>query len=367
MVSSFWPDFGNNGMAHATASHLQMLSDLNCKVSVIAPEVNFPLVKKNFDLYKIRATGTGSIYSPSIVNTSKMFKILSMVKPELIIIEGWQHALGHAAIRVGSKLGIKVLMVSHGISIHPYSFNIKNYFRYICWLPFSIFSLKSLIRKIDILIVLKKSKDSHRFYDYKIALENHVCIKEIPNAVKNNVTTIYGLNERKQNIIVIGYFSQIKNQLFALEVLKQLSHNIDLIFVGSKKGTYYNRCLNYVKRNNLSSNVKFFEDSEFDIQKGLQECILLLNTSITEVQPISIIEAISYGTPFIAKNNGVVKSISGGIVIDDFNTNKFCSSIENLLSNKNIWNTLSAQGRKEFEEKYSYEKNIEIFSDAILT
>jgi L-malate glycosyltransferase len=134
-------------------------------------------------------------------------------------------------------------------------------------------------------------------------------IVNIPNFiesvdVKHMVRNSNNDNE-KYSILMIANFKSVKNNLEALKVLKILVKNNDtyeLIMVGD--GPEKNLCVEWSERNNLSKYVQFVSANPEESVAYIIRSDIYLSTSLSEGASNSLMEAASYGKPFVSTNTG---------------------------------------------------------------
>ena len=110
---------------------------------------------------------------------------------------------------------------------------------------------------------------------------------------------------------------------------------------------YLDLCKKYCEKKKLR-NIKFIDGNLQDIKKILSETYLLINTSLTEVFPLSIVEGINLGTPFVSYDIGNISFIKGGLVVE--NKEEMIRIIQTLIKNDFFYSKLRKIG-KEFYEK----------------
>jgi glycosyltransferase involved in cell wall biosynthesis len=156
---------------------------------------------------------------------------------------------------------------------------------------------------------------------------------------------------RNRNVLIIGYFSDIKNQCKALKIANQLQDkNFNFIFIGNKKGHYFNKCLRFVSRH-MMKNVQFLTDQECSIAEEISRSFAVMSTSSTEVLPLTLLEAMASGTPFLSTNVGAVCELPGGILCSS--VSNFVAELNNLSVDIDRWQALSNEGRQAIDVKYS--------------
>jgi glycosyltransferase involved in cell wall biosynthesis len=155
-------------------------------------------------------------------------------------------------------------------------------------------------------------------------------------------------------LLVIGYFSPVKNQLAALNVLGLLPVDITMRFVGPRTGSYYAQCVRRAEEMGLVSRVIFSEDHECDLAQEIAISMAVLSTSITEALPICLLEAMACGTPFVATPVGAVPSLGAGLVQP--NAVLQAEAVLALLNTPSLWELQSQLGLTQFSTRFSKAK-----------
>lgn len=351
MASRSWPADERSGVSLAAQKHASMLIDAGNELHILGSNAAIEQETLNAKKYHIPSSGSGALYALAKVDKNLLQDTIESIHPDLIILEAWQTALTEAAIDIAYKKKIPSLMISHGISIHPYSNTLRNLFRYFAWLPYQWFSLPKRIQKISAITTLDLNVKSPRFYDRDIAKALNIPVFELTNSPVLNPLPRKVRIDRKNQILLVGYFSEVKNQIRALEILNVLPNPITMMFVGKKEGAYYQRCQEYVRQHKLEARAVFYEDHAINLSKEFSESVLVLQTSITEALPITLLEAMASGTPFVATPVGAVGALQGGLSAEGFLNQ--VSAIKDLLEDQLLWETLSAQGKAVSEQKFT--------------
>lgn len=350
LVSGSWPFFEHAGVALASDHHAHVLEALGHKVVRIGP-VHTMVTEKNFAYAGIHYSGTGSLYAPLKLKTEVFEKMLSDLDLDLVICESWQNGISEAAISAAQKINVPVVMVSHGLSVHLFSFKIIDILRLFGWLYYRFFIFPSIIKKIKCLTCLDMDAISKRFADRELANKFAVPTLHLPNTAINFDGRFINRHNRVSQILVIGYFSHVKNQIGALRILKKLPKCYTMKFVGECSGSYFEKFKHEVKRLNLSDRVLFGDDKLFNLCDEISRSIIVLNTSKTECQPVSLIESMAFGTPFVAPKIGAIPSMKGGVVYS--NPSEAVAAILDLLIDVSMWNKFSSAGRVDYARNYS--------------
>ena len=352
LVSKSWPSHQRSGLSLAAASHLRILAANGHVVSIIGSHSSvlseqLPATQK----FYVRSTGSGALYSPARVDRDLLIKAFQDCSPDLIIIEGWQTALTTAAVQIAFMRAIPTLMVSHGISLHPFSGRFTDRLRSLAWEPYKRFVLPDLIAKIDSITTLDRSASSLRFFDRDLSRRLGKTVLPLVNAPINWLSDFRARNKRKSQVLVIGYYSPIKNQLAALDVAARISSDLSFKFIGEKLGRYYEICVRRTYELGMGHRVVFMNDSECNLSEEISNSLVVLSTSVTEVLPLTLLEAMASGTPFVATPVGAVPFLEGGICaegVDDLS-----NAVLTLIDDHEVWQQLSASGRRQHAERYT--------------
>jgi glycosyltransferase involved in cell wall biosynthesis len=363
VVSNFWPSTAANGVALSALRHAKLLSKDGHCVSIIGSDSKVKQEMLSVDRYCISAKGGGSLYSPARIDRRGIDELLAHIKPDLVITEGWQTALTDGFIDAAFDLNIRILVISHGVSLHPFSLRLLELFRSVSWFLYRKFSLPRRLTKISSLTCVDMVSLSPRFYDRDLANNFGLNVRLLPNSPVNFSSKIINRRSRVLTIVLVGYFSRIKNQLAAINLMKTLPAELSLHLIGRKSGHYYDKCRSLVTKLNLDMRIKFIDDSECLVGAEIGSALVVLSTSITEVQPLVLLEAMASGTPFVATPVGGVVNLSGGILAARYNAQ--IEAILSIYEDQGLWERLSDEGLGAIKSTYSDEITTNEFSRII--
>lgn len=352
VVSRSWPSNEKSGVTLAAAAHVALLAEAGHEVTIIGAypaviEEKLPVGVR----FHVPAKGSGALYSPARIDRSVLRNVLNRAEPDLVLVEAWQTALTDATVDAAYVLGLPVVMISHGISLHPFNRRVPDVLRAWGWTWYRLFTLPRLVQRLSGLAVLDMNSKSPRFYDRDMALRMKKRIFPITNFPVNWHLGSERPQERKRQIILVGYFSSVKNQLGALHVLAGLPQDLKLCFVGGRSGAYYEQCERAAKAMGLSSRVRFLEDHECELAQEIADSLVLLSTSVTEVLPLTLLEAMASGTPFVATPVGGVPSLRAGLLADQCEGQR--DAIIRLANDPQLWTHKAQEGRAVFERRYT--------------
>ena len=232
-------------------------------------------------------------------------------------------------LNVLSDIQCKKILYLHGMpdfKLHLTDFrSIKNIakttFRNIRW---KIFYTRNLakIKKFDAITHLFMNDNSYNYFKQNGYQNNYILENACEEAFYLESESLIRNLPKKSYFLYVGNYCERKNQLLAMRAFYQLqSDNLAFVFIGSTNNSYYNMLVN--------------KKQEFDQKYGERDVHILYNiprdqivnytqnalacvfSSNYEYYPITIIEAMASGIPFISTSVGIVKYLPGGVLADD--------------------------------------------------
>ena len=154
-------------------------------------------------------------------------------------------------------------------------------------------------------------------------------------------------NKNSDYFLCIGYLNDIKNQKQIIQIAKKNSQlNFRLIYSSCNRN--YLLDLNKKILDDKIRNVALINSKDTSIEDEIKNCTAIINTSLTEVQPISILEGFSLGKIYLSNNIKNLFHLKCGI--NNRNLNQFIFNLNSLNENQNF--------KKEFNKSVvDYYKN----------
>lgn len=194
---------------------------------------------------------------------------------------------------------------------------VKTAFRNIRWKLFYVVQWKK-IKKFDVVTHLFKNDNSYKYFSTHGYPNNKV----MENACEDVFFTEIPEKEKTEKyFICVGNYCDRKNQESALRAFYDTTNtDFGIIFIGSQENTYCKHLKEVNKRLKDrcgERNVRILygvpREKISDYTKKAYACVM---TSKYEYYPLTIVESLATGIPFISTKVGIVKYLPGGVIAD---------------------------------------------------
>ena len=183
------------------------------------------------------------------------------------------------------------------------------------------------ITQFDACIHLFENDSSHHYFKAHGYHHNHVVMNSCESTFfdgQGDKTVLVKYHINRPYYIYVANYCQRKDQLRAISTYsKSDCKNMDLVLVGSTLNKYYSMVQSVLETSSKRDRIHLLSSiprqDTIDLIKNSYACLI---TSNYEYLPISIIEAMACGKPFISTDVGVVRNIPGG---------KVCRSDQELI------------------------------------
>jgi len=131
----------------------------------------------------------------------------------------------------------------------------------------------------------------------------------------------------------------------------------------SESPQYSEECQTLAEMLGLEKNVIF--TGNVDVEDYYPKLDVVVLTSISEAQPLSLLEAMSHGVPVVTSNVGACRELVSGVGDDDKalgpsgivsnvgNPSQTAQSILKILQNRELWEHMSKAGKERVQRYYS--------------
>lgn len=352
-----------NGVSHVADAHAKGFLSKGHRVSVATsfnPERNIgQLRKEGMEIFQFNVKGSGNIRVGYSGDIKSYQKFLADCDADIILFHCWQAWSTNLAIPMFPFIKSKKILISHGVSANSI-LSIKNIFNWLCWRPY-IWKMPQILRSFDHVVFLCNRQDKDRFYDFYLA--NKLGFKRysiIPNGT-------YEINDRhldnfkdkfkivtKRMLLSVSNYEPIKNQRFILKAFAK-SRIIDatLVFIGGKKNKYSAALEKIAQKMGIKEKVLLLEKlSKDEITSAYLSADLFLFSSLSEAQPLVVLDAMRAGVPFISTNVGCVADFPGGYIVKS--ESEMAMKIRELIENDVLRSRLGEEGKEACRKIYDW-------------
>ena len=373
LISSYTYYPSLDGVSHVTQYIAEGLAKKNWDVTVITS--NHLKSKKN-EVYKKVKIFRKNIFTKKTFyygNKTEYINFLnSFSKKKFIFINvGLQNPFTDWALNYWDNTKFHKILYLHGIYSPSFNVNdflnlntfIKKIFRNLKWFYYLQFN-KKYFKRYEFNIHLHK-KDSSISYFKKIGIKKNLVLG---NAVREEIFELKKINTERNIFISINSFNHRKNQILILRsFVKANIKNSLLILIGNNGKEYYNLLIdekNKFKENNITNNIKILYNlSRKKTIQYLLKSNTFLMTSSWEAYPISIIEGLAIGIPFISFNVGILSNLRGGIIVND--EMEMIKMMKKICSDNNLRKKLSNEGKRYAKKNFQIEDKVNLLDFAL--
>lgn len=187
------------------------------------------------------------------------------------------------------------------------------------------------------------------------------------------------LKKKKSGPFILGAIlrvvpiKDVKTMLMAFDIVKQTVPEVQLKIMGNcaEDPVYYHECIEFLTELG-TKDVEFL--GQVNIKEHLPEVDLLLLSSISEGQPLAILEGLASEIPFVATNVGDCRALlegereddefgPAGLIVPVMNSEAMAQAVLHCLRNPDLITKMGQNGRKRVEAYYSREGMLDAFRD----
>lgn len=311
----------------------------------------------------------------NVFSARKLKKLIGEYQPDIIHLHNFHFAIGPIAVRVAEKAGVPIVLTLHNYRLlcpsatllykeQLFTDSIQSSFPWKAirnkvyrdsffetfWLGFTIWFHKKIgtWKKVDKYILLTDfSRTLFARSSFGVAPEKFVTKPNFRNIpAPQPAPPVKG-----QHFLFVGRLSAEKGIRVLLEAFSHTPYELHIAGDGPLK----EEVMVAAEKN---SNIKMLGSlDKSGVENAMQECTALIFPSIWyEGMPMTILEALSLGTPVIASNLGAMASI----IRDDANGMHFKAGDANELTKKlNSWQNMEESERDHYRRNAfaSYQSN----------
>ena len=302
-----------------------------------------------------------------------------LMKSDILINVCTQNAFTDLLLPRLKKYKCKKILYLHGmfdfrLCSHDFT-NVRSIFNKI-WkqIRWSIFYFKN--RKnfmlYNIVTQLHKKEYGTYFFKKKFNIDSYIIENAADDDFFNSTLNKKFIKPVDKYILYVANYMDSKNQKLAIKEFYKanIDKSISLVLIGSKKNEYFMQLekLNQELRNKYhlnknEKNVLMLYGIERDlIASYVKSSYLYIMTSKVEKYPISLIESMACGIPFISTDVGVAKYLLGGVVSKKEDIHFY---IELILKNEKYRNLLGELGKNYAINNSQINDKVNILNDII--
>ena len=280
---------------------------------------------------------------------------------------------GYISVVAKLKNGGSLLLTEHGIYPREREEEvigakwIEKDFKKI-WIDFFYFLSRLTYDRCDKIISLFE-------YNRKLQIENGANFKKcevIPNGIDIEAYEKV-IREKREgfnigSVLRVVLIKDVKMMLKGFKVALPKLRNTKLFLIGptEENEEYYNECLELVENLDLKNYVIF--TGRADVKEYYKFLDFLMLTSISEGQPLSILEGLACGIPFIATDVGNCREIlkekpegEAGIIVPPTSYSDLGDSIVSLFQNREKIKEMGKNGKEIVKKYYSKKQFIDSY------
>lgn len=229
---------------------------------------------------------------------------------------------------------------------------------------------RRMYRKYDsVVCVSQKTKDNLENFlntylpGIKIVIPNGIDLENY-SAISENVVLRRQKSDNRHIILMIGAFRKQKDQATLIKAINLLPENYYLWLAGGWKGR--KSCENLVQKIGLKDRVEFLGISD-DIPELLAKSDVVVLSSHYEGMPMSAIEAMASGKPFIGSDVEGIREIAdgAGILFPEGDSKALADAIKEICQDPDYYNRIAEQCRKR-ASKYDINTTVKGYEELYL-
>lgn len=323
LTPSFLPSY--NGMTFATLQHAAMLTDLGHHVTVAAScpgehreEVAASLAARGMGFLPVDISGSGLLSRPVVGDVNSAIEQIAVLRPDVVLVEG-RYFWGYHIIPLMVGRGMRIGLISHGAAASRFAWSIGSVAKWVIYGAYGWVRERRILRAIDAVAVLSAHEDDERFRDARLYRRLGLVPIVVGNtsleSVTSDVQKSVGESGRLR-IAVVGDMSPLKNQMAAVGIAES-NDAVSFVRFYFPAETEYSRLLASRAREKGIANFQYRTGLDREaIIRSLGDIDLMLCLSTTEAQPLSIVDGLARGLPFLSTPVGCLPSMKGGVVSD---------------------------------------------------
>lgn len=222
---------------------------------------------------------------------------------------------------------------------------------------------RNIFSEYDSVVQLHGEDDATYFFKAKFGLDSVI----IENAADDR---FFDISQIKNNTIVcVSNFDERKNQEFLIEAFYQARiKNWKLVLIGSQENKYSSYLKSKIRefsKNNDSKEVQILTNISRDKTINyVREASIYVLGSKWEAFPISLVESMAAGVPFLSTDVGIVKYFPGGKIVNT--PAEMARWLELFQAYPEVRNRIGSAGHEYAESRMKIGNKVESLRQVIL-
>lgn len=357
-----FPPF-NSGLGNAVRLQALMLGQCGAKVTIATHGERRETQQhpEGYLIERFAVTGANFLATPLRGDVAGYTDYLQKSRFDVVLMNAWQNWAADVVLNNLPSIAGKKVMYSHGLATNILTRTnwLRSFVRYVLWRPYA-WKLKRILKNLDGFFVLAPDGCDSRFDDVRLAKRAQVPFHVIPNALPDYALNAMPTNPpwaQRRGLIAIGAYHWTKGHDFVLRAyaLSKAKNRETLTFYGQSATAQLRALEQLASALGIDKRwVKFEEDlSNHELVPAYQQARLFLSGSHTECQPLTVLDTMALGTPFVARATGCLPLMAGGITVR--NEQEMAHEIDRL-NEEAAFGALARAGME--EAKSTYHPNI---------
>jgi len=276
---------------------------------------------------------------------------------------------GYAAMRLANKMEIPFVVTSHGSDFYKCIPEITKIRKVMSYNKQELKKVKEVLQKADKIICVssKFGKDVLNYFPKTSVevIQNSYCSDIFFPMDRDYTRQQLRLSQKHKIILSVGNFVTTKGHIYLIKSMPEIKKNFSearLILIGGgplKK--HYVKLCNELGISNIVTFIDLVKQDELSLWYNSANVFVL--PSIDEAFGLALVEAMACGIPAIATNTHgpteIIQTGYDGFIVPSKDQIQIANKINELLSNKDVYDKMSKHAAQNMKKKYS-EKSLEI-------
>lgn len=236
-------------------------------------------------------------------------------------------------------------------------------------LPNFIKKTSTSLTKTKVAANFLKSKGFNDVSVMPVGLDTNSFSQPETDILNNDFYSLYNIPPEHKVVLYVGNFEQRRNISFLLDVAKHCEkQEITFLFIGEGELLEYSK--QRVHDENMFNIRLPGRLPQKQLAKVYQSSDLFLLASDYEIYGMVVLEAMYYGVPVISNNTAgpasIIDSEANGVIIDDFDIEKWYSVIKSLFTDADTLKMMKKNAKNKIEQELTWKKIAQKYLDEVL-